>query len=179
MKIKYSIPFIILFTLLTLLWYELFHAKPTILPSALVGEPVPAFQLPNILQNGKSFTHKDLQGKVCLLNVWATWCAACIAEESMLIKIKNEFHVPIYGIDYKDKPRDIKNWLAESDNPFVMIGDDKNGDVGIDLGVYGTPETFVINRHGNIVYRHIGILDETAWNEVLYPLIQKLQAEQT
>lgn len=179
MKLKHLIPFVILFALLGLLWRELFYSKPNELPSALLGETIPEFALPNILQPGKMFSHKDLNGHPCLLNVWATWCSACIAEEPMLAKIKNEYHVPIYGIDYKDKPEDIKKWLSERNNPFIMIGDDNKGDVAIDLGVYGTPETFVIDSKGKIVYRHVGMIDEQTWEDVLHPLMQKLEAEKS
>src|SRR5579883_2292893 len=103
-KIKFIFPFIILFALLALLWRELFYSNPSELPSALIGETVPAFQLPSLFQPKKIFTQNNLLNlhRVVLLNVWATWCYACSIEEPMLMKIKSQYHVPIYGIDYKD-----------------------------------------------------------------------------
>lgn len=174
-KLKHIIPFFILFALLAILWRELFYAHPNELPSALIGETVPEFQIPNLWQENKSFSTKELAGRVSLLNVWATWCSACSMEHPMLMKIKEQYHIPIYSIDYKDNSVDAKNWLHQEGNPYVMTGIDQHGDVAIDLGVYGTPETFVINPEGKIVYRHIGIIDDKVWNEVLYPLIKKYE----
>lgn len=174
-KLKNTIPFIILFGLCLLLWHELFYSKPSELPSALIGEPIPAFHLQN-LNDPKSFmTPKDFQGHAVLLNVWATWCYACGVESEMLMKIKNEYHVPIYSIAYKDNADDVKQWLAKRGDPYVMTGMDNNGDAAIDLGVYGTPETFVISAQGKIVYRHIGVIDQQNWDNVLYPLLKKYQ----
>lgn len=174
-KLKYILPFIILFALLALLTYELFYSNPYELPSALVGEPVPPFELPLLGQSNVSITDKHLQGRAALLNVWATWCYACGVEHEMLMKIKEQYHVPIFSIDYKDNEEDAKTWLKEHGNPYIMIGNDSHGDVAIDLGVYGTPETFVINPEGKIIYRHIGVIDQKAWDEVLYPLIKKYE----
>src|SRR5579883_890561 len=169
-KLKSAIPFLILFILLLLLWRELFYSTPNELPSALIGEPVPHFQLSTLTPPMKTFTQNDLRGHVSLLNVWATWCSACGMEHPMLMKISRQYHVPIYGIAYKDDPADVKQWLEKSGNPYVLLGDDKNGDVAIDFGVYGTPETFVINAEGKIVYRYIGAIDQKAWDNTLYPL---------
>lgn len=174
-KVKLVIPFLILFTLLGFLYYELFHAKPNELPSALVGEPVPAFSLPVLGNPAASLTQKQLKNRVTLLNVWATWCYACGLEHDMLMKISQEYHIPVYSILYKDDPAKASAWLREHGNPFVMTGDDSKGDAAIDLGVYGTPETFVISPAGNIVYRHIGAIDQEAWDKVLLPLIKSLK----
>ena len=175
-KIKYILPLIFLVAVVALLWRELFYSKPYELPSALIGENVPAFKLPLLQQPEKFFTEKNLVGHESLLNVWATWCYACQLEQSMLMKIKNQYHVPIYSIDYKDDPEKAMSWLENSGNPYIMTGDDKHGDTAIDLGVYGTPETFVINRAGKIIYRHIGVIDQQAWDDVLYPLIKQAEA---
>lgn len=177
MKITlYVIPFIILFMLLGLLWRELFYAKSSELPSALIGEDVPNFQLPILYQQQKMFTQKDLAGgHIALLNVWATWCYACGIEHPMLMKLKEQYHVPIYSIDYKDAPQNAKKWLQEKGNPYVMTGDDRKGDAAIDFGVYGTPETFVISPNGKIIYRHTGAIDQKTWDEVLYPLVKKYE----
>lgn len=172
-NIKYILPFLILFALLTLLWRELFYAKPNELPSPLVGQSVPHFELPSLLVPDVLFTPKALTGRVTLLNIWATWCYACTVEIPMLMKIKNEYRVPIYSIAYKDDPNEAKKWLQQFGNPYVMIGDDRKGDVAIDLGVYGTPETYVIDPQGKIIYRHIGVITQQNWDEVLYPIIKK------
>lgn len=176
-RLKLLVPLLILFPLLGLLTYELFYAKPNELPSALIGEPVPEFKLENLLLPNVVFTEHDLQGKVSLLNVWATWCYACSLEHPMLMKIKNQYHIPMYSINYKDKPQDARTWLTQRGNPYIQIGRDIHGDTAIDLGVYGTPETFVINQAGKIVYRHIGAINQQNWDNVLYPLIKKLEQE--
>jgi cytochrome c biogenesis protein CcmG/thiol:disulfide interchange protein DsbE len=176
-RIKFILPFFILFTLFGLLWHELFYAKPNTLPSTFIGEPVPHFQLKTLFAPTVSFTEKELHGRVSLLNVFASWCYACHVEVPMLMKIKHDYHVPIYGIDYKDNPEEVRKWLKQHGNPYIVIGNDKNGDAAIDLGVYGTPETFIINSAGKIVYRHVGVIDQKNWDEVLYPLIIKLQKE--
>ncbi|TAK72088.1 MAG: DsbE family thiol:disulfide interchange protein [Gammaproteobacteria bacterium] len=174
-KLKTTLPFIILIALSLLLWRELFSSTPNELPSALIGEPVPSFQLPTITPPNKTLTPQALLGHVSLLNVWATWCSACEVEHPMLMKITQQYHIPIYGIAYKDNADDVKNWLENSGNPYVMVGDDQNGDAAIDLGVYGTPETFVVNAQGKIVYRHIGAIDQKTWDNVLYPIIQQYE----
>jgi cytochrome c biogenesis protein CcmG, thiol:disulfide interchange protein DsbE len=174
-KIKQLIPFAMLFGLLTLLWHELFYAKPNELPSALIGETIPDFKLPTLFPSQKQLTPKAFAGHVALLNVWATWCYACRLEQPMLMKIHDQYHVPIYSIDYKDHPDDAKKWLQRFGNPYIMIGNDDTGDVAIDLGVYGTPETFLISPAGKIVYRHVGVLDQTSWNDVIYPLLKRYE----
>ena len=171
---KKGLPILLLFSLLGILGYELFYAKPHELPSALIGEPVPHFVLPT-LSGSATFSEQALQGKVSLINIWATWCYACSLEHPILMKISREYHIPIYSIDYKDDREAAKLWLNEHGNPYVEIGDDHQGDVGIDFGVYGTPETFVINKQGNIVYRHVGAIDQKTWDDVLYPLVLKYQ----
>ncbi len=172
---KKIIPFLLLFALLGLLGKELFYSNPNELPSALLGEEVPHFNLPDLFQSPKNLTQNALIGRVALLNVWATWCYACGFEHPMLMKISKDYHIPIYGIDYKDDTQQAIAWLAEKGNPYVKVGNDKRGDVAIDLGVYGTPETFVISPQGKIIYRHIGNIDQKAWDEILYPLIKKYQ----
>ena len=171
---KKILPFILLFALFTLFGRELLYANPNKFTSSLTGETLPSFELSNLLNSLKVFNNKDLIGQVSLLNVWATWCHACEIEAPFLMKIKNDYHVPIYGITYKDDPADIYAWLQAYGNPYKVIANDKNGEVAIDLGIYGTPETFVINKEGKIVYRHIGVLDQKIWDSVIYPIIKQL-----
>lgn len=172
-KLKFTVPFLALFALIGMLYYELFFAKPQDIPSPLIGEPLPTFSL-STLSNDKLTPH-DFQGHVSLLNVFASWCYACSLEADMLMKIKESYHVSIYGINYKDKRDDVQSWLKKYGNPYVKIGEDKSGDVAIDLGVYGTPETFIVNKQGKIVYRQVGVIDQKTWDEVLYPLVRKYE----
>lgn len=174
--LKTLTPFCLLFLLVGILAYELFYAKPHELPSALIGQAVPAFNVPELNHPEQRFTERQFAQHVMLLNVWASWCEACQTEAGMLMKIAKQYHVPLFGLVYKDKPADAKKWLIDNGNPYIAIGDDANGDVAIDLGVYGTPETFVINKQGQIIYRHIGSIDQTAWDKTLYPLIQRAEA---
>jgi cytochrome c biogenesis protein CcmG/thiol:disulfide interchange protein DsbE len=175
MKIKLIIPFVILFPLLALLSYELFFAQAEVLPSVLIGEQVPHFALPTIDSEYVFFKDDMLYGRVSLVNVWASWCEACAMEQAMLMKIKAQYHVPIYGIDYKDERKAARVWLRKHGNPYVIVGSDQHGDTAIDLGVYGTPETFVIAPDGKILYRYIGVLKQKDWDEVLYPLIRQYE----
>ena len=177
MKLKQLVPFLILFALLILLWRQLFYSKPNELPSPLIGENVPAFQLPTLYQPERLLTQKALAGRVTLLNVWATWCYACSIEHGMLMKIRHQYHIPVYSIDYKDDPDEAKRWLKKLGDPYILTGMDTHGDVAIDLGVYGTPETFIISPQGKIVYRHVGVIDQRVWYEVLYPIIRKYEAK--
>lgn len=172
-KIAQIIPFIILFALLTLLFRQLFYTQQTELTSTLIGESVPTFQLPELFQPQKVFTEKDLMGKVALLNIWATWCYACRVEHPILMEISQTYNIPIYGINYKDDAGDAKNWLQQFGNPYTLVGEDFTGDVAIDFGIYGTPETFVISKEGVILYRHVGAVNERVWNDVLLPLIRE------
>jgi cytochrome c biogenesis protein CcmG/thiol:disulfide interchange protein DsbE len=173
-KLKFTVPFLILFCLLGMLWYELFFAKPNDIPSPLIGEPVPTFSLSTY--SNSILSPQDFQGHVSLLNVFASWCYACSLEADMLMKINHHYHVRIYGINYKDKQDDVESWLKKYGDPYLKIGDDKTGDVAIDFGVYGTPETFIISKQGKIVYRHIGVIDQTIWDNVLYPVVKKYEA---
>lgn len=115
-------------------------------------------------------------GQIALLNVWASWCAACVDEQVFLMQLSREA-LPIYGLNYKDKTNDARRWLSEWGNPYKAIGEDKAGKVAIDLGVYGAPETFLIDKKGLIRYRHVGVLDEKAWLSDFLPLIKRLQDE--
>ncbi len=174
---KKIIPFVILFALCFLLYRELYYSHPDELPSTLIGQRVPEFTLYDLTRPQVKFTQKNLgNGHVTLLNVWATWCYVCAQEHGMLMKIKNEYGIPIYSIDYKDNTDAAKKWLAQQGNPFVLTGNDFSGDAAIDLGVYGTPETFVISKDGKIIFRHIGAITQQSWDNVLYPLIKKWEA---
>ncbi|MBI4357429.1 MAG: DsbE family thiol:disulfide interchange protein [Gammaproteobacteria bacterium] len=149
--------------------------EPAPLPSALIGKPFPSFQLPNVLNPDEKVTDETLRGKVALLNVWASWCSSCMVEHAILSKIKSSTHIPIYGLNYKDEESRAQEWLKKKGSPYEISAFDKEGRVAIELGVYGTPETFILDKHGIIRYRHVGPLSIDVWHETLLPLIQKLE----
>lgn len=124
-------------------------------PSALIDKPAPQFALPPIDGDGPGFSTADLGGRVSLVNVWASWCPPCRQEIPALMRLAQE-GVIIYGINYKDRPEDARRFLAELGNPYTRIGADRSGRTAIDWGVYGYPETFIVDRSGRIRYRHIG-----------------------
>ncbi len=146
---------------------------PSHLESALIGKPVPAFSLKELQNPDKQFDNQLLKGKVQLLNVWATWCPTCRAEHSMLIKISRQYGVPVIGLDYKDNRQDALAWLDELGNPYSVVLSDPEGKFGFDLGVYGAPETYVIDREGIVRFRHVGEVTPRVWQDTLEPLIQK------
>ena len=146
------------------------------LPSALIGRPVPDFKLPPIEGRQDGFDTADLQGKVSLVNVWASWCVPCRAENPLLVALSKRGIVPIYGLNYKDKAKDALGFLAELGDPFTRIGADIAGRVAIDWGVYGVPETYVIDAEGRIVYRQVGPVDQKILDEKILPIVARLQA---
>ena len=149
---------------------------PSIVPSPLIGKPVPTFALPPIEGRSDSLSSADLRGQVSLVNVFASWCVACRDEHPLLMRLKEERTVPLYGIDYKDKPADAKAWLAEMGDPYARIGADLAGRIAIDWGVYGVPETFVIGRDARIAFKQIGPITPEALRDRILPLIARLRA---
>lgn len=167
---------VFIFILLALfLWRGLF-LEPRKLPSSRLGQAIPVFSLPQLFEPEKSFDSRALQGRVSLLNVWASWCAACSEEQLMLMEIAHQ-GVPIYGLNYKDNADEAREWLNHWGNPYQTVGQDLKGRVAIDFGVYGAPETFVIDKAGRIRYRQVGIMTEAVWTEVVKPLLGKLEKE--
>ena len=148
---------------------------PREVPSPLIGKPVPAFSLPPVRGRLLGLASSDLKGEVSLVNVFASWCVACRAEHPLLMRIQREGIVPVHGLNYKDRPDDAARWLDEMQDPYTRTGADLDGRVAIDWGVYGVPETFVIDRDGRIAYKHIGPISPSAWNQTLLPLIRRLQ----
>ncbi len=148
---------------------------PREVPSPLIGKPVPTFSLPPVRGRSLGLASADLKGQVSLVNVFASWCVACRAEHPLLMQIRREGIVPVHGLNYKDQPDDAARWLDEKGDPYTRTGADLDGRVAIDWGVYGVPETFVIDRDGRIAYKMIGPISPAVWNETLLPLIQKLQ----
>jgi cytochrome c biogenesis protein CcmG/thiol:disulfide interchange protein DsbE len=153
------------------------RTDPTRLPSPLIGRPAPLFDLPSLIQPERRITTADLAGKMSLLNVWATWCTACMHEHPVLMKIAESGEVALYGLDYKDRREDALAWLAKFGDPYLGSAFDEDGRVGIDWGVYGTPETFLIDKTGTVRYKHIGPLSWEDWTQTLRPLVRQLKAE--
>lgn len=147
---------------------------PNTLPSARLGQVLPSFQLPVLEPSSLQFNNALFHEPVQLLIVWASWCAACIDEQPFLMRLAKE-GLPMYGLNYKDTPADAKRWLAEWGNPYRLVGEDKDGHVAIDLGVYGAPETFLIDKAGIIRYRQVGVLTEAIWEKAFLPRIKALQ----
>jgi cytochrome c biogenesis protein CcmG/thiol:disulfide interchange protein DsbE len=149
---------------------------PHEVPSPLIGKAAPAFRLEQLHEAGLSFTPEDMKGKVWLLNVWASWCVSCRVEHPLLVEMSRGNVVPIVGLNYKDKREDGVQWLERFGNPYVLSAHDVEGRVGIDYGVYGVPETFVIDKAGVIRYKQIGPVTPEALEKTILPLVRKLQA---
>ncbi|HEX5361793.1 MAG TPA: DsbE family thiol:disulfide interchange protein [Fluviicoccus sp.] len=144
----------------------------TELPSARLGKPFPEFRLPSLL-DGRELTAADIRGKPVVVNVWASWCPSCREEQPALMKI-SQSGVPVIGLNYKDAPEDAQTWLAKLGNPFMLIISDQQGNLGLDLGVYGAPETYLLDAAGHIRYRFVGVFDEQSWNNILQPCFAQL-----
>ena len=148
---------------------------PTELPSVLVGEPFPEFSLPSLQDAESLVSTEDFKGEVALVNVWATWCPSCIAEHGELTRIFETTGLRIIGINYNDDPDAARAWLKRWGDPYALHVVDQAGTLAIDLGVYGAPETFVIDAAGVIRYRHVGVVTQKVYEETLGPMIQDLQ----
>ncbi len=148
---------------------------PREVPSPLIGKAVPVFSLPAVKGRELGLANTDLKGEVSLVNVFASWCVACREEHPLWMQIAKSKVVPIHGLNYKDKPDDAQAWLKDLGDPYTRTGADISGRVGIDWGVYGVPETFVIDRNGVIAYKHIGAITRQALDETIMPLVRKLQ----
>lgn len=150
---------------------------PRKMPSQLIDKPVPEFHLPGLVPGEGGLSRDDLAGGIKLVNVFASWCPGCRVEHPTLLRIQRDGAVPLYGINWKDKPGQGLKWLKANHSPYLKVGDDSNGRLGIDLGVTGVPETFVLDRTGRIRYRHAGPLTEEVWAEAFVPLLASLRSE--
>jgi cytochrome c biogenesis protein CcmG/thiol:disulfide interchange protein DsbE len=151
--------------------------NPHEVPSPLINKPAPAFILPQLHDTSKRFSSQDMKGQVWLLNVWASWCVSCREEHPVLMSLARQNIVPIYGLDYKDKNDDGEAWLRNGGDPYTLVVTDADGRVGIDYGVYGVPETYVIDKQGVIRYKQIGAVTHQSLQEKILPLIAELQAK--
>ena len=146
--------------------------NPREVPSPLIGKPAPPFELPLLHAPDKRFTQKDMLGKVWVLNVWASWCPPCLVEHPVVTELAKT--VPVVGLNYKDAREDALPWLARNGDPYQLSVHDPAGRIAIDYGVYGVPETFVIDRAGVIRYKHIGPVTQTVLRERIEPLLRQL-----
>ena len=150
--------------------------KPRELPSPLLGKPAPSFALPTLNAPATSLSTRDLRGQVWVLNVWASWCVACRDEHATMVEMAKLKLVPIYGLNYKDQRADALGWLARFGDPYVASLSDTDGLVGIDYGVYGVPETFVIDKRGVVRFKHVGPLTPELLKTKLEPILKDLNA---
>lgn len=150
---------------------------PRNVPSPLIGKPVPAFRLPLVQSVDRLMTQDDFKGEVTLFNVWSSWCIACRQEHALLVALSGRKVVNIVGLNYKDEPEAAMDWLSRLGNPYRYSVADADGKTGIELGVYGVPETFVIDRNGIIRYKQVGPVTEAVLEGTLMPLVRQLQAE--
>ena len=167
---------LVIFLLVAVFLYRGLFLDPTELPSALIGKPLPSFSLPSVEDPQQVVTAEDIKGKPALVNVWATWCVACKVEHPVLNKLAEQ-GVVIHGVNYKDDNEAAQKWLRDFHDPYLTNIRDEQGSLGLDLGVYGAPETFLVDKQGVIRHKYVGVIDERVWREQLAPLYQELVDE--
>jgi cytochrome c biogenesis protein CcmG/thiol:disulfide interchange protein DsbE len=167
---RYLIPVIAFVCLVGLFWVGL-SRDPTVIPSPFIGKPAPAFELSILGDADRQITDRDLLGRVSLLNVWATWCVGCRQEHETLMAIAATSEVPIYGLNWKDDAGDAMRWLEDYGDPYVATGFDGDGKAAIDWGVYGAPETFLVDAEGIVLHKHIAPLTMDIWRTEFLPRI--------
>jgi len=167
------LPLILFVVLVAFLLVGLRH-DPHEVPSPLINKSAPDFQLPRLQQATATFSAKEMRGKVWLLNFWGTWCVACREEHPLLVEYAKTGGVPIYGVDYKDERAAALQWLDEFGNPYALTAFDVDGRVSIDYGVYGAPESYLIDRNGVIRFKQIGPITPDVWQKQILPLAKQL-----
>ena len=172
--LRWSLPLAVFAIIVAFLFVGLFR-DPREVPSPLIGKPAPSFSLAELHKPDQRLTSADMRGQVWLLNVWASWCVSCREEHPFLVALAKANVVPVIGLAYKDDPADGRKWLASNGDPYKTSIVDRDGRVGIDFGVYGVPETFVIDKSGIIRYKQIGPLTADALDTTILPLVRKLQ----
>jgi len=170
---RFLLPLIVFVVLVGFLAVGL-RLNPREVPSPFIGKPAPTFTLSQLHQAEMTFSPKDMQGQVWLLNVWASWCVSCRQEHPVLVELSRHKVAPIIGLDYKDDREPAKAWLAEHGDPYSFSIWDRDGKVGIDYGVYGVPETFVIDKAGVVRMKHVGPLTQTVVSQKIIPLVKEL-----
>ena len=173
-RLKFFVPFAGFVILAGMLWRGL-YLDPKELPSMLIDKPMPAFSLDTV--DGKQVSNADLPDQIFLLNVWGSYCLPCLVEHPTFMRLAEEGEIPVVGINYRDRKELALNWLDDNGNPFAFSILDEDGRFGIDLGVYGAPETYLVDQDGVIRFRHVSVLDETVWQEEFLPAIAELRSE--
>jgi cytochrome c biogenesis protein CcmG/thiol:disulfide interchange protein DsbE len=174
MKAKFLIPLLLFIILVVFLAIGL-NRDPHEVPSPLINKPAPAFDIAQLAQSNKNFSPASMKGQVWILNVWASWCVACREEHPVLVELANSKIAPVIGLDYKDKREQALAMLASQGNPYTLSAFDANGRVGIDYGVYGVPETYIIDKAGIIRFKNIGPINSQLLNQKIYPLVSELK----
>ncbi len=176
---KISFVFVLVITILivAVLGRSLF-LDPNRLPSTLIGKQAPELALPTLYYPDRITSNKDFLGHITLLNVWASWCRACLEEHAFLMELGRKEYLTIYGLNYKDNEENAKKYLQDQGNPYKWIAVDPKGQVAIDWGVYGSPETFLIDKKGKVRYRQVGALTPKIWEETIYPIVEAIQHEE-
>jgi cytochrome c biogenesis protein CcmG/thiol:disulfide interchange protein DsbE len=171
---RFILPLVVFLVLAGFL-YKGLHLDPHEVPSPLIDKPAPTFALPQLHDTSKKFSPEEMKGKVWLLNAWSSWCVSCKEEHPVLMDLARQNIVPIYGLDYKDKREDALMQLSRGGNPYALSVMDRDGRTGIDYGVYGVPETYVIDKQGIIRYKQIGPVTPQNLRETILPLVAELQ----
>ncbi len=172
-RFKLFLPLLV-FILLGILLVRALQLDPAELPSALLDRPLPEFELQSLQDPERILGRDDVLGQKMLINVWATWCPSCKVEHPWLVKIAQQYGVKIIGLNYKDDRQAALGWLQRYEDPFAVSVYDVEGRLGLDLGVYGAPETFVVDSAGIIRFKHVGVIDESVWQDVLLPVLQEI-----
>jgi cytochrome c biogenesis protein CcmG/thiol:disulfide interchange protein DsbE len=170
---RYLLPLAIFLLIVFFLWRGL-GLNPRAVPSPLIGKPAPAFTVPLLSDPSQTLSAKELRGQVYLLNVWGSWCVSCRDEHPVLVELAKRKRIPLYGLNWKDQHEDAVAWLERFGDPYVASGVDREGRVAIDFGVYGAPETYLIDREGVIRFKHTGPLTRAVIEEQILPLAAKL-----
>ena len=168
---RFILPFVAFVLLIVVFSFGLFN-DPRKLPSPFLGEQAPTFQLPSLTEPGKIVGSADYAGKFALVNVWATWCGGCRQEHPFLLELQRTGAIPIYGLNWRDTRPEALSWIRQLGDPYEFSAFDEDGRVGIDWGVYGAPETFLINADGIVLHKHLGPLTRGAWQSDFVPLIE-------
>ena len=174
--LRYLIPLAVFLVLVVFLAIGLTR-NPQELPSALINKPAPEFRLSQLKDPSKTFSAADMRGKVWMLNVWASWCIACRDEHPYLFQYAQSGVVPLVGLNYKDKREDALAWLEDLGDPYSLSAVDLDGRVGMDYGVYGAPESYIIDKSGTIRLKHVGPVTPDVWSKKVLPLIQELNRQ--
>ncbi|MEX2366697.1 MAG: DsbE family thiol:disulfide interchange protein, partial [Pseudohongiellaceae bacterium] len=173
-RVKLFIPAVFFLVMLGLLLFGL-GRDPNQVPSALVFRPVPEFSRPDLLDAMLEHSSQDLQGEIFLVNFWASWCAPCYIEHPYLMELSERDDITLVGVSYKDEKADAMEFLEDLGNPFDYVIVDADGSLGIDFGVAGAPETFVVDRNGVIRYRHVSVIDDRVWENTFQPIIAEIR----